>query len=255
MFSYSRQQNGSKPPEIRNLRRLYSGLSSLGIIPQRTSISKLMLFHDLLVDANSKVNLTKVLDWPEVVLRHYLDSLSVVMAVPSLFDERESMLDIGSGFGMPGIPLKVMFPGNDLVMLDSVKKKVDFIDFAVKEMNLTNVDTVVGRAEDIAKNGKHREKYSVVLSRAVATLPVLLEFALPFCSVEGTFIAMKSSRVQSEIDRSENALHLLGGQIDSVVNVEDKLPFLRGKLVVIRKVAETPDIYPRKAGIPKKRPL
>ena len=89
MFSYSRQQNGSKPPEIRNLRRLYSGLSSLGIIPQRTSISKLMLFHDLLVDANSKVNLTKVLDWPEVVLRHYLDSLSVVMAVPSLFDERE----------------------------------------------------------------------------------------------------------------------------------------------------------------------
>ncbi|MCH2312391.1 MAG: class I SAM-dependent methyltransferase, partial [SAR202 cluster bacterium] len=139
MFSVSRQ-HGSKPPEIRNLRRLYSGLSSLGIIPQRTSISKLMLFHDLLVDANSKVNLTKVLDWPEVVLRHYLDSLSVVMAVPSLFDERESMLDIGSGFGMPGIPLKVMFPGNDLVMLDSVKKKVDFIDFAVKEMNLTNVD-------------------------------------------------------------------------------------------------------------------
>jgi len=181
-----------------------------------------MLFHDLLVDANSKVNLTKVLDWPEVVLRHYLDSLSVVMAVPSLFDERESMLDIGSGFGMPGIPLKVMFPGNDLVMLDSVKKKVDFIDFAVKEMNLTNVDTVVGRAEDIAKNRKHREKYSVVVSRAVATLPVLLEFALPFCSVEGTFIAMKSSRVQSEIDRSENALNLLGGQIDSVVNVEDK---------------------------------
>ena len=255
MFSYSRQQNGSKPPEIRNLRRLYSGLSSLGIIPQRTSISKLMLFHDLLVDANSKVNLTKVLDWPAVVLRHYLDSLSVVMAVPSLFDERESMLDIGSGFGMPGIPLKVMFPGNDLVMLDSVKKKVDFIDFAVKEMNLTNVDTVVGRAEDIAKNRRHREKYSVVVSRAVAPLPVLLEFSLPFCSVEGTFIAMKSSRVQSEIDRSENALNLLGGQIDSVVNVEDKLPFLRGKLVVIRKVAETPDIYPRKAGIPKKRPL
>ncbi|HBF01059.1 MAG TPA: hypothetical protein DDW46_08340 [Dehalococcoidia bacterium] len=95
----------------------------------------------------------------------------------------------------------------------------------------------------------------MVVSRAVATLPVLLEFALPFCSIGGTFVAMKSSRVQSEIDRSENALNLLGGQIDSVVNVEDKLPFLPGKLVVIRKVAETPDIYPRKAGIPKKRPL
>ena len=137
----------------------------------------------------------------------------------------------------------------------AVKKKVEFIDFAVKEMNLPNVETVVGRAEDIAKKRKHREKYSMVVSRAVATLPVLLEFALPFCSIGGTFIAMKSFRVQSEIDRSENALNLLGGQIDSVVNVEDKLPFLRGKLVVIRKVAETPDIYPRKAGIPKKRPL
>jgi 16S rRNA (guanine527-N7)-methyltransferase len=254
LFSVPRQ-NASNPPENRDIGRFYSGLSSLKIIPQKTAISKMMLFHDLLVDANSKVNLTKVLDWPEVVLRHYLDSLSVVMAVPSLFDGRESILDIGSGFGMPGIPLKVMFPGNYLVMLDSVKKKIDFIDFAVNEMNLTNVDTIVGRAEDIAKNRKHREKYSVVVSRAVASLPVLLELALPFCSVGGTFIAMKSSRVQPEIDRSETALNLLGGQIDSVVNVGDKLPLLPGKLVVIRKIAETPDIYPRKAGIPKKRPL
>jgi 16S rRNA (guanine527-N7)-methyltransferase len=148
-----------------------------------------------------------------------------------------------------------MFPGNDLVMLDSVKKKMEFIDFAVKEMNLTNTATVAGRAEDIAKTRKHRENYSVVVSRAVATLPVLLELALPFCNVDGTFIAMKSSRVQSEIDRSENALNLLGGEIDRVVDVEDKLPFLPGKLVVIRKIGETPDIYPRKAGIPKKRPL
>ena len=254
MFSVFKE-DGSKPPEIRNPQRLHSGLSSLGITPQSTAISKLMLFHDLLVDANSRVNLTKVLDWQEVIVRHYLDSLSVVMAVPSLFDGGENILDIGSGFGMPGIPLKVMFPGNDLVMLDSVKKKVEFIDFAVKEMNLTNTTTIVGRAEDIAKTRKHRENYSVVVSRAVATLPVLLEFALPFCNVDGTFIAMKSSAVQSEIDRSENALNLLGGQIDRVVNVEDKLPFLPGKLVVIRKIAKTPDVYPRKAGIPKKRPL
>ena len=254
MFFVSKQDS-SKSPEIKSVKRLHSGLSSLGITPQRTSISKLMLFHDLLVDANTKVNLTKILNWPDVIVRHYLDSLSLVMAAPSLFHEREKILDIGSGFGIPGIPLKVMFPGNDLVMLDSVKKKVEFIDFAVKEMNLTNTTTVVGRAEDIAKTRKHRENYSVVVSRAVATLPVLLELALPFCNVDGTFVAMKSSAVQSEIDRSENALNLLGGQIDSVVNVEDKLPFLRGKLVVIRKVAETPDIYPRKAGIPKKRPL
>ena len=254
MFSVSKQDS-SKSPEIKSVRRLHSGLSSLGITPQRTSISKLMLFHDLLVDANTKVNLTKILNWPDVIVRHYLDSLSLVMAAPSLFHEREKILDIGSGFGIPGIPLKVMFPGNDLVMLDSVKKKVEFIDFAVKEMNLPNVETVVGRAEDIAKKRKHREKYSMVVSRAVATLPVLLEFALPFCSIGGTFIAMKSFRVQSEIDRSERALNLLGGQIDSVVNVEDKLPFLPGRLVVIRKIAETPEIYPRKAGIPKKRPL
>ena len=254
MFSVFKQDS-SKPPEIRNPQKLHAGLSSLGITPQETPISKLMLFHDLLVAANSRINLTKVLDWPEVIVRHYLDSLSVVMAVPSLLDGGENILDIGSGFGMPGIPLKVMFPGNDLVMLDSVKKKIEFIDFAVEEMDLTNTTTVVGRAEDIAKNKKHREKYSVVVSRAVATLPVLLEFALPFCNIGGTFIAMKSSAVQSEIDRSENALKLLGGEIDRVVSVEDKLPFLPGKLVVIRKVAKTPNIYPRKAGIPKKRPL
>lgn len=234
---------------------LKSGFDALGIELEEAAISSLMTFHNLLLEANSQINLTKIIAWPEVVERHYLDSLSVILSVPSILAGTDKILDVGSGFGMPGIPLNLIFPQNKMVMLDSVGKKVNFIDSIVEKMNLTNASTVLGRAEDLAKNKDHRQKYSVVLSRAVAALPVLLELTLPFCHVGGVVVAMKGPKVQSEIDDSEKALGLLGGQIEGVVDVRSVIPSLSGRLVAIRKVSETPKNYPRKAGIPQKRPL
>jgi 16S rRNA (guanine527-N7)-methyltransferase len=170
-------------------------------------------------------------------------------------DGKEDIIDVGSGFGVPGIPLSLIFPGNKMVMLDSVGKKINFIKSIVDTMDLANAETALGRAEELAKKEEHRQTYSVVLSRAVAVLPVLLELTLPFCRLGGVVVAMKGRRALSEVNDSEKALELLGGEIEEVVDVKPKLPFSSGQLVLIRKVSETPEMFPRKAGIPQKRPL
>ncbi len=239
----------------RDLKALEAGLDRLGIRPTKKSISDFLTFYDLLLEANANVNLTKIIEWPDVVQRHYLDAISVFLAVPSLYEGRDKILDVGSGFGMPGFPLKIIFPRNKFFLLESVRKKLTFMNAVIQKMHLSNIATVLGRAEDLAKVESHRESYSLVVSRAVATLPVLLEFTLPFCRIGGVVVAMKGGGVELEIARSTQALKLLGGEIDKVVRVGEKLPCSDGQLVVIRKISETPLIFPRKAGIPKKRPL
>jgi len=241
--------------EHRNLEVLETGLDRLGIEPNKKALSDFLIFHDLLVKANANVNLTKIIEWPDVVQRHYLDSISVFLAAPSLAEGRDKILDVGSGFGMPGLPLKLIFPRNKFFLLESVRKKLTFMNVVIQKMGLSNIETVLGRAEDLAKIVHHRQVYSLVVSRAVATLPVLLEFTLPFCSIGGVVVAMKGGGVDLEIARSRQALKVLGGEIDKVVNVGEKLPSSDGQLVVVRKISETPLNFPRKAGIPKKRPL
>lgn len=241
--------------ENRDLEMLEIGLDRLGIQPNKKALSDLLTFHDLLRQANESVNLTKIIEWTDVVQRHYLDSISIVLAVPSLHGGREKILDVGSGFGMPGFPLNLIFPRNRIFLLESVRKKLFFMNSVIQKMHLTNIETVLGRAEDLARNGDHRESYSLVVSRAVAPLPVLLELTLPFCSVGGVVIAMKGADVESEIRLSAQSLKLLGGEIEKVVSVAEKLPSSDGQLLAIRKISETPLNFPRKAGIPKKRPL
>ena len=241
--------------ENRDLKVLETGLGKLGIDADKKVLSDFLAFHDLLLEANANINLTKIIEWEGVVKRHYLDSMSVFLAVPSLHVGRDKILDVGSGFGMPGLPLNLIFPGNKFFLLESVRKKLTFMNAVIQKMRLSNIDTVLGRAEDLAKLECHRESYSLVVSRAVATLPVLLEFTLPFCSIGGLVVAMKGSGVELEIARSTQALKSLGGEIDKVVSVAEKLPCSDGQLVVIRKISETPLNFPRKAGIPKKRPL
>lgn len=241
--------------DSRNLQTLVQGMEILGIKPEKLLIANLVTFHDLLLAANSNHNLTRIIEWPDVVARHYLDSLSIIMAMPSLIKGKESILDVGSGFGMPGIALNVVFPENEMIMVDSAKKKIEFIDSVINKMGLRNVTTAWGRAEDLAKCQNHRERYTLVVSRAVATLPVLLELTLPFCRVGGLVVAVKGPRVQDEIYQSINALGKLGGRIEEVLSVKDKLPFLSTHLVLVRKTSETPTNFPRRSGIPKKRPL
>ena len=241
--------------EHRDLKMLEGGLGVFGVDPHKKYLCDLLTFHSLLLEANANVNLTKIIKWPDVVQRHYLDSLSVILAVPSLYQGGEKVLDVGSGFGMPGFPLSIIFPRNNFLLLESVGKKHTFMNSVIKKMHLSNVETVLGRAEDLAKDEHHRENYSLVVSRAVAALPVLLEFTLPFCSIGGVVVAMKGSGVESEIRQSAQSLKLLGGEIEKVVNVAGKLPQSEGQLLVIRKISETPSNFPRKAGIPKKRPL
>ncbi|KAA1282448.1 MAG: 16S rRNA (guanine(527)-N(7))-methyltransferase RsmG [SAR202 cluster bacterium] len=241
--------------EHRSLKVLETGLVRLGVELDERILSDFLIFHDLLLEANANVNLTKIIEWPDVVQRHYLDSISVFLAVPSLCEGKDKILDVGSGFGMPGLPLNLIFPKNKFFLLESVRKKLTFMNAVIEKMDLSNIGTVLGRAEDLAKADNHRESYSLVVSRAVATLPVLLEFTLPFCSIGGVVVAMKGGGVDLEIAQSTQALKILGGEIERVVSVGEKLPCSDGQLVVVRKISETPSNFPRKAGIPKKRPL
>lgn len=240
------------------MERLITGATKLGINLTPVQTEQFETFYRLLADWNRHINLTSVIDYEEVQVKHFLDSLTVVLAVRDAIVDSVAdlyMLDVGAGAGLPGIPLKLVLPHTRLVLLDSVGKKTDFLRELVNRLALDGVEVLTARAEDAAHQAAYREKFDLVLARALARLPVALELTLPFCRTHGITVHQKKGDIAGELAEARAAINILGGRLKGVLPVElQELPDSR-RLVVIEKVNPTPAKYPRRAGMPQKRPL
>jgi len=233
-----------------------SGARKLGIELTSRQLEQFQIYYHELIEWNQRVNLTAITGYEEVQIKHFLDSLTVILALKQpLGKESFRLIDVGTGAGIPGIPLKIILPDIKLVLLEATAKKADFLHHIKHKLGLDDVEIIVGRAEDVACKAQYREKFELVLSRAVARLPTLVELTLPFCAVGGSFIAQKKGDIDPEISQGGKAISLLGGNLREVKRV-DLTEFTDSRwLVVIDKVSPTPQQYPRRPGIPAKRPL
>lgn len=228
-------------------------LSDFNILLTEKQIEQFLVYYEMLTEWNKVVNLTAITGYEDVMKKHFIDSVSLVKACD--LTGNLSVIDIGTGAGFPGLALKIAFPELKTVLLDSLNKRICFLNEVIEKLGLQGIETVHGRAEDYAKQDKSREGFDLCVSRAVANLSTLSEYCLPFVKVGGFFISYKSEKVLEELRSAEHAISLLGGKVEK--QVEFTLPDsdIYRNLLVVKKMKNTPQKYPRKAGLPGKEPL
>lgn len=216
-------------------------------------ISAFNKYYELLYEWNKKINLTAITEPKDVAIKHMVDSLSCFKS--DLFKENTSLIDVGTGAGFPGLPLKIFYPSLKLTLLDSLNKRVKFLQLVVDELGLKDVEVIHARSEEAARNKKYREKFDLATARAVARLPIICEYCLPFVKDGGTFIALKGRQYEEEATQAQKAIKVLGGEIADIMPV--KLPEIDDKraVIYIKKIKSTPKTYPRKAGTPERNPI
>lgn len=212
-----------------------------------------LIYYDLLIQWGKVMNLTAITDFDEVVVKHFLDS--VVLGAYYDLKGPFTMMDVGTGAGFPGIPLKIMYPHLSIVLADSLKKRVRFLDEAIEKLGLEQITAVHGRAEDLARASEYREQFDLCVSRAVANLASLSEYCLPFVKVGGTFIPYKSGEIDKEASDSKKAIYLLGGRLKNIQKFQLPNTEYQRSLLFIDKVDHTSKKFPRKAGVPGRQPL
>ena len=229
---------------INNLKELNIELSDL-------QLEQFYEYMNILVEWNKFMNLTGITEPEEIITKHFIDSLTILDKI----NKNDAIIDVGTGAGFPGIPIKIAFPNTKIVLLDSLNKRIKFLNEVIEKLQLKDIETIHGRAEDYGRNKKHREHYDVAIARAVAPLNILLEYLMPFTKVKGKCICMKGSNTEEEISNSKNAIKVLGGELIETEEFYIPNTDIKRKIIQINKTKEINNKYPRKAGTPSKDPL
>ncbi len=232
---------------------LQKGCRELGLELSEYQVDQFLKFYELLVEWNKVMNLTGITEYEEVVSKHFLDSLLMVKAYD--MDQADRIIDVGTGAGFPGIPLKIAFPQKKFVLLDSLGKRIKFLDTVVDNLELQQMELIHGRAEDYAKKEEYREQFDLAVSRAVANLASLSEYCIPFVKLGGAFVPYKSGNIREELKSSEKAMRILGGNKMECKELILPDTDITRTFILIEKVKHTSKKYPRKAGMPTKEPL
>ena len=238
---------------MNNIQLLKTGIEAFNIEATDDKLLKLKKYREILVEWNKVMNLTGIEEEREVFIKHFLDSISAV--THGYINNETSLIDVGTGAGFPGMPLKICLDGMKLTLLDSLNKRINFLQEVATELDLNEIEFIHGRAEDFGKDEKYREQFDVATARAVAGLPILMEFCVPFVKVGGHFICLKGPNANLELEESKKAMEALG--IEFVEKIDIQLPDseLNHNILVFKKIHNTPLKYPRKAGKPSKNPI
>lgn len=238
---------------MQDIKMFHEMLNSLDLTLDDNQINKFILYYNMLIERNKVMNLTAITDFNEVVSKHFIDSLSLIKVYRS--NELVRVIDMGTGAGFPGIPLKIAFPNWYIVLLDSLNKRVNFLKDVIATLNLENITAIHGRAEDYGKKIGYRESFDLCVSRAVAKLSTLSEYCLPYVKMNGSFIPYKAGKVEEELIESNKAIRMLGGKVEKVESFLLPETDIERTLIVIKKCTKTPSMYPRSSGKPAKEPL
>lgn len=236
-----------------DLEKFQAGLNKLQLTLSQEQLSQFISYYELLIEKNKVMNLTAITEYEEVVEKHFLDSLCLSQVID--LNKKMFMIDLGTGAGFPGIPLKIVFPDLEIILMDSLNKRVLFLQDVVKELGLKKVEAIHGRAEEMARKKEYREAFDLCVSRAVANLSSLSEYCLPFVKTGGIFAAYKSGEIEEELEKSKHAIKLLGGNCDRIYQFQLPNTEISRSFVLIKKHKITPKSFPRKAGMPSRDPL
>lgn len=231
--------------------KMLNACSKIGLTLKEEQVDKFYKYMMLLIEWNEKINLTRIIEPDDIIIKHFIDSIIVFNELKN----EKSIIDVGTGAGFPGIPLKILYPEIKVTLLDSLNKRIIFLEDVIEKLNLKDIEAIHGRAEDFGKNKEYREKYDIAISRAVAETRILVEYLTPFVKVNKKVICMKGSNVEDELEFSKKAFSILGLKIEKVQKLE--LPMINDKrnIIVLKKCEITKKQYPRKAGMAKKNPL